>query len=182
MFTRWYGKSHSKQCNTSDMKRIWLILTLVAALFSSCGSDDKGEPQIKPVYKLILSNDMYKFKYNLNYDGWLYDVCLVSSNGEVYQLGELRFGSLRTYELPETHSDYDTMVLVAKVGADSAEAERNKYIMLCIAKRTPMPVIVVDGKKTIYSFTEETIWELMKYSTVEQLRQFAKEIAAEIGG
>lgn len=158
------------------MKKIWLVLTLVAALFSSCGSDDNEEPQIKPEYKIILSNDMYSFKYNLNYNRWLYDICLVASNGEVYQLGDLQFGDAEVYELPETHHVYDVMFIATKVGANREEAMNNYYIVPGV-KGTPTLLAVIDGKKTVYSFTEDATWDLMKFKTVEQLRQFAIENA-----
>ena len=71
---------------------------------------------------------------------------------------------------------YDVMFIATKVGANREEAMNNYYIVPGIIG-TPTLLAVIDGKKTVYSFTEDATWDLMKFKTVEQLRQFAIENA-----
>ena len=161
------------------MKQILCMITLMAAFLASCGSVDKEEPQTKPEYKIILSNDMYYFKAAKNYDRYFYDICLISSGGYVYELGKLPFGDAEGYTLPETHKEKDMLVPALKVGKNEEDARNSYYLCPEFAKGTLQILFVLDGKKTVYSFTEDLTWRQMKFKTAEELRQFAKEIAID---
>ena len=80
------------------------------------------------------------------------------------------------YTLPETHNEKDMIVPALKVGKNEEDARNSYYLCPEFAKGTLQFLFVLDGKKTFYSFTEDLTWRQMKLKTIEELRQFAKEL------
>ncbi|MGN1229294.1 MAG: hypothetical protein ACI4T5_06520 [Prevotella sp.] len=162
-------------------KYLFFVFMLFSTIIvCSCGGNDEDNEQEiieSKSFTFKIGNYINKNKISANKsDGNLYDVNIVCSNGEVYTVGDIMNGKSISYKLPDNHIETDMMVLVAKIGRNSTEADENDYVTPEYSYGIPELFYVFNSKVTSYDFTEKTTYSVMKYSTLEQLKEFAKTL------
>lgn len=104
-----------------------MLLSLTPFLFVSCGDDEEQAEQPLSNYSIRFFNKIDKSKIaSSKSDGNLYDVYIVSSKGELYQIGDLQNQSVVTYTLEK----YDSKVpffLILKLGKNRSIALSGNY-------------------------------------------------------
>ena len=83
-----------------------LLAVLSVLVFGACEKahiDDEEETQSESAYKIVIDAHIVTGKYYPEYSCDLYDINLVSSNGEVYSLGTVDQGLAKAFTLPTTH-------------------------------------------------------------------------------
>ena len=109
------------------MKKIICLFAVPSAMImTSCGDDDNTAPEKSKLYEIQIDNRLTTEYVGDKSDANLYDVCLVSMNGEVYPLGTVESMRAKLYRVPNTHKDENVMVLALKIGKSESEA-RNSY-------------------------------------------------------
>lgn len=162
-----------------NLKSTFLAIIATLAL-ASCDKTHLDEQEASKTYEIMVDNRLSYESVSQKSDAVLYDINLISSNGEVYPLGSVEGGKAKVFSLPQSHNDLDVMVMALKIGRNKSEATSSLYLCPEIEHGTVQPVFVIDGKLTTITIFTNTTWSQMKYSTIDQLRQFAKEIASEI--
>lgn len=152
--------------------KIYGILMLVVALLCSCSKDETEVPQETAEYKITLYNNIGRTGGNYNYQGVLYDICLISSNGEVYGLGDLPYGEKVTWSLPQSHDSKDVMILALKIAGSKQEAQNSYFMSPEAVEGKPYPIYVQDGVTKGFMFYENMKWLSMKVKTLDELKGY----------
>ena len=159
---------------------LYYFVLFSTLIFCSCGGDnDDNAPEIieSKSYTFKIGNYININKISSNKsDGNLYDVNIVCSNGEVYTVGDIMNGKSISYKLPDNHIETDLMTLAVKIGRNKLEANENDYVTPEYSYGIPEIFYVFDSKITSYDFTEKTTYSVMKFSTLEELKDFAKTL------
>ena len=158
-------------------KIICLFAVLSAMIMTSCDDDDNTAPEKSKLYEIQIDNRLTTEYVGDKCDANLYDVCLVSMNGEVYPLGTVKSMRANLYTLPNTHKDEDVMVLALKIGKSESEARNSYYLCLEGTKGKVKPIYVLDDELTMITIYYNNTWSQMKYKTMDELKEFAKSIA-----
>lgn len=161
-------------------KIICLFAVLSAMIMTSCSDDDNTIPEKSKLYEIQIDNRMAYEEVSQKSDANLYDINLMSSNGEVYSLGSVEGGKAKIFSLPKSHSDLNVLVMACKIGRNRSEAQKAFYLCPEISRGTVRPIFVKDGELTTITIFSNTTWSQMKYSTIDELKEFAKEIASEL--
>ena len=162
-----------------NIKSIFFAALAALVLFS-CEKTHLEEQEASKTYEIMVDNRLRYESVSQKSDAVLYDINLISSNGEVYSLGSVEGGKAKVFSLPQSHKDLDVLIMALKIGRNKSEAANSLYLCPEIERGTVQPIFVIDGKLTTITIFSNTTWSQMKYSTIDQLRQFAKEIASEI--
>ena len=159
-----------------NLKSIFLA-ALVALVLAACEKIHLEEQEASKTYEIMVDNRLSYESVSQKSDAVLYDINLISSNGEVYSLGSVEGGKAKVFTLPQSHKDLDVLIMALKIGRNRSEAMNSLYLCPEIERGTIQPIFVVDGKLTDITIFSSTTWSQTKYSTVGELRRFAKEIA-----
>ena len=162
-----------------NIKSIFFAALAALVLFS-CEKTHLEEQEASKTYEIMVDNRLRYESVSQKSDAVLYDINLISSNGEVYSLGSVEGGKAKVFSLPQSHKDLDVLIMALKIGRNKSEAANSLYLCPEIERGTVQPIFVIDGKLTTITIFSNTTWSQMKYSTIDQLRQFAKEIASEV--
>lgn len=160
--------------------KLTFLAALAALVITACEKTHLDEQEVSKTYEIMVDNRLSYESVSQKSDAVLYDINLISSNGEVYSLGSVEGGKAKVFSLPQSHKDLDVLIMALKIGRNKLEATSSLYLCPEIERGTVQPIFVIDGKLTTITIFTNTTWSQMKYSTIDQLRQFAKEIASEI--
>lgn len=163
--------------------KLTLLIFLAYMVFGACEKshvDDEEETQNEAVYKLVIDAHIVTGKYYPRYNCHLYDINLISNNGEVYSLGMVKSGSAKEFSLPSSHRNTDIMFMAFKLGKNESEANDSYYLCPCMSDGTPYPVLAVDYKTAVFSVNDDMVFRTYKYKTKEELEKFAKSIMEEL--
>ena len=153
------------------------IFTLVTLVLTACEKTHLEEQEDSKTYEIMVDNRLSYENVSQKSDAVLYDINLISSNGEVYSLGSVEGGKAKVFSLPQSHKDLDVLIMALKIGRNRSEAMNSPYLCPEIERGTVQPIFVIDGKLTEITIFSSTTWSQMKFSSVSELRRFAKEIA-----
>ena len=162
-----------------------LLAILSAMVLGACEKehvDDEEGAQSESAYKLVIDAHLVTGKFYPEYSCDLYDINLVSSNGEVYSLGTVGSGRAKTFTLPGTHKNENILIMAFKLAKDESKAKDAYYLCPCMSDGTPYPILVVDYKTTVFSVNDDMVFREYKYKTTDELKEFAKSIAEEMTG
>ena len=165
--------------------KLTLLMFLASMIFGACEKshvDDEEETQNEAVYKIVIDAHIVTGKYYPEYSCDLYDINLVSSNGEVYSLGTVGGGRAKTFTLPSTHKNENILIMAFNLAKDESKAKDAYYLCPCMSDGTPYPILVVDFKTTVFSVNDDMVFRTYKYKTTDELKEFAKSIAEEMTG
>ena len=150
---------------------------LAALVLVACHKTHHEEQEAPKTYEIMVDNRLRYESVSQKSDAVLYDINLVSSNGEVYSLGSVEGGKAEVFSLPQSHKDLDVMTMALKIGRNRSEAANSLYLCPEIEHGTVQPIFVIDGKLTTITIFSNTTWSQMKYKTIDELKEFAKSIA-----
>lgn len=150
---------------------------LVALVLTACEKTHHEEQEASKTYEIMVDNRLRYESVSQKSDAVLYDINLISSNGEVYSLGSVEGGKAKVFSLPQSHKDLDVLIMALKIGRNRSEAANSLYLCPEIEHGTVQPIFVIDGKLTTITIFSNTTWSQMKYKTVDELKEFAKSIA-----
>lgn len=162
-----------------------LLAVLSVLVFGACEKahiDDEEETQSESAYKIVIDAHIVTGKYYPEYSCDLYDINLVSSNGEVYSLGTVDQGLAKTFTLPTTHKNGNILIMAFKLAKNESKAKDAYYLCPCMSDGTPYPIFVVDYKTTVFSVNDDMVFRTYKYKTTDELKEFAKSITEELTG
>lgn len=159
-----------------NIKSIFFAALAALVLFS-CEKTHLEEQEASKTYEIMVDNRLRYESVSQKSDAVLYDINLISSNGEVYSLGSVEGGKAKVFSLPQSHKDLDVLIMALKIGRDRSEAANSLYLCPEIEHGTVQPIFVIDGKLTTITIFSNTTWSQMKYKTVDELKEFAKSIA-----
>lgn len=155
---------------------------LAALVLAACEKTHHDEQEVSKTYEIMVDNRLRYESVSQKSDAVLYDINLISSNGEVYSLGSVEGGKAKVFSLPQSHKDLDVLIMALKIGRNRSEAANSLYLCPEIGHGTVRPIFVIDGKLTTITIFSNTTWSQMKYKTVDELKEFAKSIAEEMTG
>lgn len=164
-----------------NIKSIFLA-ALAALVLTACEKTHHEEQEASKTYEIMVDNRLRYESVSQKSDAVLYDINLISSNGEVYSLGSVEGGKAKVFSLPQSHKDLDVLIMALKIGRNRSEAANSLYLCPEIEHGTVQPIFVIDGKLTTITIFSNTTWSQMKYKTVDELKEFAKSIAEEMTG
>lgn len=159
-----------------NIKSIFFAALAALVLFS-CEKTHLEEQEASKTYEIMVDNRLRYESVSQKSDAVLYDINLISSNGEVYSLGSVEGGKAKVFSLPQSHKDLDVLIMALKIGRNRSEAANSLYLCPEIEHGTVQPIFVIDGKLTTITIFSNTTWSQMKYKTVDELKEFAKSIA-----
>ena len=164
------------------MKKLLLLLALMPFMLTSCGGDDdeKIETPKTGDYKVIIHNRINKNLVSQKSDGILYDMYLLSQNGKIYKTGGVDVGRDLEYTLPSDYDPAKILLLILKVGRNSAEAYESKYLTPEIAYGKPLPIIVADKRPFTITIDENTTYSQLKYSYIYEVEAALAEIISNL--
>lgn len=159
-----------------NLKSIFFA-ALAALVLAACHKTHHEEQEAPKTYEIMVDNRLRYESVSQKSDAVLYDINLISSNGEVYSLGSVEEGKAKVFSLPQSHKDLDVMTMALKIGRNRSEAANSLYLCPEIEHGTAQPIFVIDGKLTTITIFSNTTWSQMKYKTIDELKEFAKSIA-----
>lgn len=160
-----------------------IFATIAAFVFAACEKDknnEQDEPKSETSCKIVIDAHIVTGKYYPRYNCNLYDINLISNNGEVYSLGTVKSGTAKEFTLPSSHKNTDIMFMAFKLGKDESEANDSYYLCPCMSDGTPYPVLAVDYKTAVFSVNDDMVFRTYKYKTKDELAKFAKSIMEEL--
>lgn len=167
------------------MRKYFLLLAIVAPLiFVGCSSDSDDLPspveEVKE-YSVTIHNRINKSAVSGKSDGTLYDVNIVSQNGQIYSVGNIGNGSSKVYKLPSGYDKTKVIFFIVKFGKNPTEATNNYYWtpeesygkMICLK--------VYDDRETEINFTEDTTYSSFSCKNIYDFKNMLQSILAKIG-
>ena len=165
-------------------KFIWMMAMVLPLVFVGCGGSD-NEPEFTPPAKQYSVNIYNRINRSLvsssKCDGILYDVNIVSQNGEIYNVGNIANGGSTTYKLPQGYDKEKVMFLILKLGKDVTAAANNDYWTPEESLGKIICLRVYDDRATEIYFTENTKYSSFDCNNIYDFRNMQQSILAKLG-
>ena len=160
------------------MKKVYLFLALLPLVFGSCSSssDDDSLPEVpQKEYKVQFVNAIDKSQVSKMSDGVLYDVHLVSQDGNVYAVGDLQNMTKKDYTLPKGYDNTKVLFMILKIGKNASEAKTKEYWTPEFSYGKIEPIFASE-KGFVMTINENTTYSSFPYTNIDDFKKYVKSI------
>ena len=158
------------------MRKLFLLMAFVPMFLTSCSSDDEPQQAEPVIYQVTFTNHIDKSKVSQNYDGNVYDINLVSQNGNIYRVGDLGTNQSKTFSLPAGYEKDKVMFAIFKMGKNYIKAYEANYWTIEESYGKILRIWVSDNGPTEVYFTENTTYSSFPYSSLDDFKNMLSSI------
>lgn len=167
------------------MKKL-LLLALLPLLFVSCSkdSDSPNEPVQEPsevIYSVNLHNDIKKSAVSNSSDGNLYDVYVVSQNGEVYSIGTVANGKVANFKFPKGYNKSKVFFFILKFGKTEAKSKESDYWSPEKSYGKLLSFFVDESKPIEVYITENTTYSSFSCKDIANFKNMLQSVLSGLG-